>query len=127
MESSIFYDFARKGFILIDDENEGFKELIKRDEMLSTNAWDIYSALYHFMTKWENVITLGRHIPTDIHYNMKKVAEIGSIENSKIYIEALEKYGKPPEAFYEIKQPMNIFELPLIEKNNELLKKIKCF
>ncbi|HEY1510271.1 MAG TPA: hypothetical protein VGF93_14780, partial [Solirubrobacteraceae bacterium] len=44
-----------KGLLLSDTEEQPFKSLRERDEALSANEWNLFGALYHYMTKWSGV------------------------------------------------------------------------
>lgn len=46
---------ARKGLVVSDDRDPFLSELRQRDEALSSDEWNVYAALYHFMTKWRDV------------------------------------------------------------------------
>jgi putative peptide maturation dehydrogenase len=46
---------ARKGLVVSDESDAQLQELRRRDELLSSSQWNVYAALYHFMTKWRDV------------------------------------------------------------------------
>ena len=46
-----------KGLLLSDAEDVAHRHLRERDEALSANAWNLYAALYHYMTQWSGVDT----------------------------------------------------------------------
>jgi SagB-type dehydrogenase family enzyme len=45
-----------KGLLLSDAEGELLTRLREHDERLSAGEWNLYAALYHFMTKWSTVL-----------------------------------------------------------------------
>src|SRR5262245_6057685 len=46
---------AGKGLLVSDESDALLAELRQRDELLSSSQWNVYAALYHFMTKWRDV------------------------------------------------------------------------
>ena len=48
----VIRDLTEKGLLLSDSEDRALSHLRERDEALSANAWNIYAALYHYMTQW---------------------------------------------------------------------------
>ena len=51
----VIRDLTDKGLLLSDSEDRALSHLRERDEALSANAWNIYAALYHYMTQWTGV------------------------------------------------------------------------
>jgi putative peptide maturation dehydrogenase len=45
-------DLADKGLILTDENEPSRAALRRRDEALSANEWNLYAALFHYMTSW---------------------------------------------------------------------------
>src|SRR5260370_24732147 len=83
MDSEYLYDLARKGLILSDEGGADLAELRKREEQLSSTQWNIYAALYHFMTKWHDVQV---HLPIrpDSPDDSQTWGEINSSNNEMI-------------------------------------------
>ena len=50
-------DLTDKGLLLSDAEDGALTHLRERDEALTANAWNLYAALYHYMTQWTGVDT----------------------------------------------------------------------
>jgi putative peptide maturation dehydrogenase len=46
---------ARNGLLVTDEPDARLRELRARDAQLASDGWNIYAALYHFMTKWRDV------------------------------------------------------------------------
>ena len=46
---------TEKGLLLSDVDEPGPARLRERDEALRANEWNLYAALYHYMTKWSGV------------------------------------------------------------------------
>src|SRR4051812_5516645 len=55
IDENMVHELARKGLVVTDSPDDSLIELRRRDELLSSSEWNIYSALYHFMTKWRDV------------------------------------------------------------------------
>lgn len=50
-------ELARQGLVVTDDADPELAELRRREEALATTEWNLYAAVYHFMTRWEGVDT----------------------------------------------------------------------
>src|SRR5215211_2578987 len=48
-------DLALRGLVLSDEPDERLREFRRADEVLSSSQWNVYAALYHFLTKWHDV------------------------------------------------------------------------
>jgi putative peptide maturation dehydrogenase len=55
LDNGLTADLVAKGLLLIDGDDAMRDGLRKRDEALSANQWNIYAALYHYMTQWSGV------------------------------------------------------------------------
>jgi putative peptide maturation dehydrogenase len=95
-------ELARKGVLLSDEEDEELAALRTRDEQLASTGWNLYGALYHFMTKWSGV-DLGTGAE----------GELGAITEEAVagFVAA---QGPPPEPFHELERPLAVRELPLV-------------
>lgn len=54
-DSDTLSDLAHKGLVLSDDKDPRLSALRERDAALSANEWNLYAALYHYMTRWSAV------------------------------------------------------------------------
>src|SRR5919204_29741 len=57
-------ELARKGLVLSDAHDDSLRELRRRDESLASSQWNIYAALFHFLTKSEDVVLLRKTSPS---------------------------------------------------------------
>jgi putative peptide maturation dehydrogenase len=100
---------ALKGLVLSDEPDDRLRELRRRDEALSSSEWNVYAALFHFLTKWSNV---------DF--------DSGPLEDESDELEAdvtpafVEAYGLPPPHFHSIADPLRVTALPLVERQGGL-------
>jgi putative peptide maturation dehydrogenase len=105
---------ARRGLLVLDVDEEPFAALRARDELLAANAWNIYGALYHFMTKWGGV---------DFRAGLAE-AGLEIDELPAIPAEALEEYlhehGLPPPTFHSAPDPLAVHALPTVERTGPL-------
>jgi putative peptide maturation dehydrogenase len=54
-DAEVLAGLVSKGLVLSDGPDEFVRELRRRDESLASSQWNIYAALYHFLTKWKDV------------------------------------------------------------------------
>jgi hypothetical protein len=54
-EAHTLGDLALRGLVLTDESDDHLRELQRADEVLSSSQWNVYAALYHFLTKWHDV------------------------------------------------------------------------
>jgi putative peptide maturation dehydrogenase len=103
---------AERGLVLVDDDAGPFAENLRRDSRLEAGQWNLYGALYHFLTKWRDVDLAG---PAD---------DVEGTELPPLLVEAIDAFlkthGPPPPAFHDIAAPRAVLELPLIERNGGL-------
>jgi putative peptide maturation dehydrogenase len=102
---------ALRGLVLSDEPDDRLRELRRRDEALSSSEWNIYAALYHFLTKWRDV---------DIEPGL--LGEDDEIEESEAEGVAayVETYGPPPPHFHSVPDPLAVTPLPLVERKRGL-------
>ncbi|MGN6869143.1 MAG: putative peptide maturation dehydrogenase [Solirubrobacteraceae bacterium] len=81
-----------KGLLLTDSDDASLRALRDRDDALSDNEWNLYAALYHYMTQWSGVeLSEGHADVEELSVRSKDVAEA--------HIAA---HGAPPGAFPDI-------------------------
>jgi putative peptide maturation dehydrogenase len=56
-DRAVIRGLCDKGLLLSDARGRRRSALRERDEALSDNAWNLYAALYHYMTQWSGVDT----------------------------------------------------------------------
>lgn len=91
LDGSIAAELAHKGVLLSDSHDERLTALRERDEAMSRNEWNLYAALYHYMTQWSAV---------DIRNGDDEEIQVAA--RSRAAIEAfVAKHGPPPGEFAE--------------------------
>lgn len=112
-DAAMVRDLAEKGLVVSDEADEALAELRRRDEELSSGRWNMYAALYHFMTRWHGV---------DIRPGSG--GDVGADELPPIRKEDIEQFvsafGRPPEPFHSVANPRAVLELPLIRRQDGL-------
>jgi putative peptide maturation dehydrogenase len=84
-------ELLHKGLLLSDTQEQPFKSLRERDEALSANQWNLFGALYHYMTKWSGV---------DIRREDQEDPVLG--DHARQEAEAfIAEHGPPPPEFAE--------------------------
>jgi putative peptide maturation dehydrogenase len=78
-----------KGVLLADSDEPLASALHGRDEALSENEWNLYAALYHYMTQWSGVeISEGEQEAMALSIRSRSAAQAH-----------VEEHGLPPGAF----------------------------
>jgi putative peptide maturation dehydrogenase len=93
------------GLLLSESEDGERAELRRRDEVLAGSEWNVYAALYHFMTKWRDVDVLEPEVEPD---------EASAAE------EWLRRFGPPPSHFHSVDGGREPVRLPLPERTGGL-------
>lgn len=88
---------ARKGVLISDEDDEELAGLRQRDERLASTGWNLYAALYHFMTRWKG-----------IKFELKD-DETLTPEQLAAFVQ---ERGQPPPPFHELERPLAVRELP---------------
>ena len=108
MDSRVLDRLVQMGAVLTNEEDEPLAELARRDDELSADQWNLYGALYHFLTKW-------RDVDLDMPPGDEPVPELfGAIH------EFVGRYGPPPPAFSPPRASRGVHELPLVERRGGL-------
>jgi putative peptide maturation dehydrogenase len=87
----VIRDLTDKGLLLSDSKDRTLSHLRERDEALSANAWNLYAALYHYMTQWSGV---------DSSEGVDDDAWIAE-RDSAASCDHVATHGKPPPPFAE--------------------------
>jgi putative peptide maturation dehydrogenase len=103
---------ARRGLLVSDEPDALLCELRQRDELLSSSQWNVYAALYHFMTKWRDV-------------DLEKPPDEDPTASGELDPRATEKwialYGEPPAHFHSIAGDASaVTPLPLVRPEGAL-------
>jgi putative peptide maturation dehydrogenase len=105
---------AEKGLVVSDDGHGALAELRRRDAELASGEWNVYAALFHFMTRWKGVDVrahLGAH--------GTPVEEVPSLTREEIE-RFVAHHGQPPEPFHAVVEPVAVHELPLVQRKDGL-------
>lgn len=97
---------ARRGLVLSDADAEPFTSLRRREEELDRTNWNVYGALYHFMTRWREV-DLRAYVGGD-----EAPAEL-PLPSAALVASFVKRYGPPPSPFKRSRPDGVAVELPL--------------
>jgi putative peptide maturation dehydrogenase len=96
---------ARRGVLLMDEDDEELAELRRRDERLTELNWNLESAVYHFIARWRGV---------DLRENGADL-EPPSSQAVRDFVDA---FGAPPPAFHVVDGDR--VELPPVTRDGQL-------
>jgi putative peptide maturation dehydrogenase len=110
-ESSVA-ELARRGLVVSDEPDAVLRKLRRRDELLSATEWNVYAALYHFMTKWRDV-------------DLEKAPDDDPTASGELDPRAAEDWialhGEPPPHFHSIAEDeSDVTPLPLVSREGGL-------
>lgn len=109
LDPSAVDSLVGKGLLLSDGDGPELEALRRRDEGLASAQWNLYAALFHFMTKWRDV-------------DLRAGLEAGELPS--ITTETIEEFvavrGRPPGAFHSLPEPLAVHELPLVRRRGGL-------
>jgi putative peptide maturation dehydrogenase len=107
-----------KGLVILDSPNTENSKLFKeRDDILTNENWNIYGALYHFMTKWKDI---------DVQYDIEPLKGKENVDKyNKSLNQVFDVHGDPLSHFHKAGDFENRVELPLIEKENLFYQVLK--
>jgi putative peptide maturation dehydrogenase len=111
--------FTRQGLVITDDDDDDdgqLRELRKRDEQLASTQWNLYAAVYHFMSRWRDV-DVGAQFP-----NTPQELEESSALTEKAFRTFIDRYGWPPDAFHSVTNALSTLELPLFRRSDGLFR-----
>jgi putative peptide maturation dehydrogenase len=103
---------VRRGLLLSDEATDHAAEFRRRDERLSSDSWHIYSALFHFLTRWRGV-DLG-------------VEADGTGDERNLTEAWIREFGEPPAHFHSVPNPLRVEELPLVRREGGLYDALAC-
>ena len=108
---------ARKGVLVLDGSGDAeLEELRRRDDSLVANQWNVYAALYHFLTRWRDV-----DIGADAAPGQGMVEGVPEISETMIE-RFIERYGPPPGPFHELQSPRSSLQLPLADRDGSVFR-----
>lgn len=82
------------GIVLCDKNEDNYQIFRERELTLNDDKWHIYSALYHFMTKWKGI-------------DVKLKEENHDVVSENKLDEMKEFYGMPPNHFFQVENYEN--------------------
>jgi putative peptide maturation dehydrogenase len=90
-DQEVILTLIAKGLVLTDSADTAAGALRSRDDALTENEWNLYAALYHYMTQWSGIeIAEGEEEAEELSGRSKAAAEA--------HVAA---HGVPPAAFPE--------------------------
>lgn len=105
--------FAERGLVITDAPDPHMSELKRREEVLDSEEWNPYGALYHMMTRWQGV----RCVPDGF---APRSDERGCDDAHGPTDEAMDRFveafGHPPDPFHQIRGSKGVRPLPLINR-----------
>jgi putative peptide maturation dehydrogenase len=100
---------ARRGLLLVEGGGPELERLRARDEQLAASGWNLYAALYHFLTRWRGV---------DLRTG-EEVGEFPTITEATLRAFVADR-GRPPAPFHSIGNGRDAVELPLVRGQGDL-------
>ena len=104
-------ELAELGLLLSTEDDPLLSELLRKDEQLTDGRWNIYSALFHSLTKWSEV-DLRRQVGHEL--DELPVPPAGAVRRF------VELHGKPPSHFHVAADAVGELELPLMKRGGGL-------
>lgn len=96
---------ARRGVLLVDDDDGELSELRRRDERLTELNWNLESAVYHFAARWSGV-------------ELREDAADLPPPSTDAVQEFVDAFGMPPSAFRA--RDGDRVELPAVKRDGQL-------
>jgi hypothetical protein len=112
--AEILTGFERQGLLLTDENDDYLAELRRRDEQLASTQWNIYAAIYHFMSKWSDV-NVNAHFPDNL-----QEWEESNARTDEVFRAFIDRNGRPPKAFHSILNPLSTVDLPILRRSDGL-------
>src|SRR5262249_38296944 len=106
LDEALIHEMALKGLLLTDVCAGTLGELNRRDEILSSSEWNVYAALFHFMTKWRGVRAAKLHLPEQPDQWSEIVPS--SVDFLRSYVV---RFGNPPPEFHHVQNAAQILRL----------------
>ncbi len=107
-------DLIHKGLLLSTDSDQTLVELRAKDEGLDSNQWHIYAALYHCMTKWQDV-----RVQINVEGGIQELDQ-AKFPRPEVLEAFIEQYGEPPSHFHSHRHILRSSQLPLTRREGGL-------
>ena len=104
-EAEALTALARKGLVLSDAADDSLRELRRREASLASGQWNIYAALFHFLTKWKDV-------DVDLPVDEPPGLDVLEAEATAAFVQ---EHGLPPPHFHTVTSS-RVTALPLTER-----------
>jgi putative peptide maturation dehydrogenase len=95
---------------LLSEDSDTSLEIVRRDEELRSGQWNLYGALYHFMTKWRDV---------DLGLELGDAGELPAGLTEAID-DFVARHGSPPPPFHSLGGRRTVHELPVVGRREGL-------
>lgn len=93
---------ARRGLLLSDRDEEPFRELRRREEVVEAGGWHPWAAVYQLMARWE----------ADLLWGAEEQMEEILTHSREWFDRHVERFGPPPPAFHERPDALGEVDLP---------------
>ncbi|MBY5809237.1 putative peptide maturation dehydrogenase [Rhizobium leguminosarum] len=106
-DEDLALSLGNAGVVLLDTGDLIHAEFNRREEKLRAEQWNVYSAVFHFMTRWED-FHLDRNIPPDLR-------ELGkhNFRSPKVLKDFVASFGLPPPHFRQLAAEQVVEKVPL--------------
>jgi putative peptide maturation dehydrogenase len=112
-DATLVRSLVDKGLLVSDTVEAPLAALRERDARLSANEWNLYAAVYHYMTRWAGVrLSDGEEEATALRARSRAVA--------RAHVDA---YGAPPGAFAGLR-PSRTVPLPRRARDGALYRSL---
>lgn len=102
--------------LLVSDAGEGsLARLRERDEALSANQWNLYAALYHYMTQWSGI---------DVREGPDDDAQLAERTRTSA-VRFIAEHGPPPAPFPE-ERAARTLKLPGLDRDGALYRTLEA-
>ncbi len=91
-DRALVKDLSEKGLLVSDRRTARLARLRQRDESMSACEWNLYAAVYHFMTQWSGVDTSGGVTDDQVLADRTREAAEAFVA----------EYGPPPSVFADV-------------------------
>jgi putative peptide maturation dehydrogenase len=109
LDDRMVASLADKGLLVSDSEDPRDETLRSRDDALAGNYWNLYGALFHYMTQWN-----------DVCVDLERGEDgAGGMATAQSVREFLSRYGPPPSPFAERGNGRKV-PLPNVEHDSQL-------
>ncbi len=113
LDPELLGTLTQTGLLLSDATDPRLVALRERDEALSANEWNLYAALYHYMTQW-SAVDIGDDGESDLELSIKANEAARAL---------VAEYGPPPGEF-ATSRSTRVVKLPGLEREGALYRSL---